>query len=102
MRVILQVTFPTEKFNELMRQGLIGEKLQRILEDTKPEAVYFGMGQGGARGVMVVIDVASAADLPAVSEPWYLTFDASIESRIVMSAEEIAKQDLSAVTAKYA
>ena len=41
MRVLLQTIFPTEPFNELVKSGKIGAVMQRIMEDVKPEAVYF-------------------------------------------------------------
>ena len=47
MRMMLFVTFPTEKFNAAMRDGSLGGKLKRILETVKPEAIYFG-GPPGA------------------------------------------------------
>ena len=57
MRMMLLVTFPTEKFNALWRQGQVGPKLQAIIEDTKPEAIYFGKGADGQRGATVIVDV---------------------------------------------
>ena len=41
MRMLLDIKIPHETFNAAVRDGSVGEKLQRILEATKPEAVYF-------------------------------------------------------------
>ena len=101
MRIIMYVTFPTEQFNAALRQGSVGAKIKSILEETKPEAVYFGERSGGERGAVVVVDVAAAADLPAVSEPWYLAFGARVEARIAMTAEEVAGLSLDALADKY-
>lgn len=102
MRMILHVTFPTARFNELWRTGEVGAKVQQILEDTKPEAVYFGMGNDGQRGAIVVVDVASESDVPRVTEPWYLTFDATVETAVCMTREDIGKVDYESLAKKYA
>ena len=39
--MLLQVTFPNEPFNTLVRRGETGKIMQKILEDLKPEAMYF-------------------------------------------------------------
>ena len=41
MRMLLDIKIPHETFNAAVRDGSAGEKLKRILEATKPEAVYF-------------------------------------------------------------
>ena len=102
MRVILYVTFPTEEFNAAMKEGCVAAKIQRILADTKPEAVYFGERSSGERGAVVVVDVPSADKLPAVSEPWFLSFGAKVEVRIAMTPEDIAGMDLDTLAKKYA
>jgi hypothetical protein len=39
--MLLQGRFPHKEFNEAVRNGTADSKLNRILEETKPEAVYF-------------------------------------------------------------
>ena len=101
MRMMLLVTFPTAKFNELSSQGQVGPKIASIMEDTKPEAIYFGKGDNGQRGAVVIVDVPTPADLSKVSEPWYLTFEASIRTSICMTPEDIGKIDMEALAEKY-
>jgi len=102
MRMMLSVTFPTAKFNELWRKGEVGPKIQQILQDIKPEAAYFGKGNGGQRGVVVIVDVSTAADVPRFTEPWYLMFEATVEVCHCMSVEDIAKVDYQGLAGKYA
>jgi len=102
MRMMLLVTFPTEKFNELCRQGQVGPKIASIIEDTKPEAIYFGKGADGQRGAVAIVDVPTPADLSQVTEPWYLTFDARIETSICMTPADIGKIDMEGLANKYA
>ena len=35
MRMLLKVKFPHEKFNQAVRDGSVGHKVRRILEDLK-------------------------------------------------------------------
>ena len=41
MRMLLHARFPHEPFNTAVKNGTVGEKMKRILDDLKPEAVYF-------------------------------------------------------------
>jgi hypothetical protein len=100
--MMLSVTFPTAKFNELWRKGEVGPKIERILEDIKPQAVYFGKGNEGQRGAVVIVEVPTAADIPRVTEPWYLTFEAGVEVCHCMSVEDIARVDYAGLAGKYA
>jgi len=52
--------------------------------------------------VVVIIDVPTAADLPRLSEPWYLTFEATVEVCHCMTIEDIAKVDYEGLASKYA
>jgi hypothetical protein len=51
MHTLLTATFPTERFNTAVRNGSAGTVIHRILEETKPESVYFTEidGHGGRR-----------------------------------------------------
>ena len=51
MRMLLNVKFPHAEFNQAVRDGTVGQKVRRILEDTKPEAVYF-TEQNGQRAAI--------------------------------------------------
>jgi hypothetical protein len=93
MRMLLSVHIPHEPFNELVRDGTVGEIIQKILDVTKPEQVWF-TEQHGTRGAILILDVASPSKIPALAEPWFLKFNADCEFRIVMSPDELAKAEL--------
>jgi len=86
----MQVSLPPEKFNEAARDGSVGKKMSRILEDAKPKAVYF-TAKDGRRGGYIVVDVAHAADMPRLAEPWFLNFNATVEFLPVMTPEDLQK-----------
>jgi hypothetical protein len=93
MRMLLNVTIPHEEFNKAVRDGSVGNKIGRILEDTKPEAVYF-TEQNGQRGAILIVDLANPSQVPAYAEPWFLTFKANVKFQVVMTPEDLQKADL--------
>jgi hypothetical protein len=100
MRILLNIRIPHEPFNEYVRQGTIGQIVQRILEDTEPEAVYF-TEQNGTRGAVMIVDVTSPDRMPSFSEPWFLKFNADCEFRIVMSPEDLQRAGLEGLGEKW-
>jgi hypothetical protein len=93
MRMLLKVKFPHKEFNQAVRDGSIGTKMGRILEDLKPEAVYY-TEQGGQRTAMVIVDLLDATKVPKLAEPWFLTFSADVEFHVVMTPEDLRKAGL--------
>jgi hypothetical protein len=101
MKMIMLVEFPVEPFNTLVRNGTAGAKLQQVLADVKPEAAYF-TERDGKRGAILVVDVPEPSRIPALAEPFFLILNASVELRIAMTAEDLAKSGLDALGKKYA
>jgi hypothetical protein len=98
--MLLKVTLPHEKFNAAVRDGSAGKKLNMILEALKPEAVYF-TEQNGGRGAYMIVDLADPSKIPALAEPWFLLFNASVEFKVVMSPEELKKAGLDDLGKKW-
>src|SRR5260370_36130660 len=46
MRMMLHVTLPHEPFNAAVKDGSVGAKMKRILEQLKPEGTYFTDNRG--------------------------------------------------------
>ena len=100
MRMIVDVNFPLEPFNTLVRNGTVGQKIQQILADLKPEAVYFSE-RNGKRGGIFIVDVSEPSQVPAIAEPFFLTFDASVEFHVAMTPEDLGAAGLEALGEKY-
>jgi Domain of unknown function (DUF3303) len=100
MRMLLQVRIPHEQFNAAVRDGTAGSKLNRILEEMKPEAVYF-TERNGQRGAVMIIELADASRIPTFAEPWFLTFNADVEFQPVMSPEDLKRAGLDALGKKW-
>jgi hypothetical protein len=84
-----------------VKDGTAGKKVKRILDDLKPEAVYF-TEYGGRRGVILIINVDDPSKVPTFAEPWFLTFNADCEFHIVMTPEDLAKAGLDELGKKWA
>ena len=100
MRMLLDVKIPHETFNAAVRDGSAGEKLKRILEATKPEAVYF-TERDGHRGGILIVNLDDPSKIPALVEPWFLTFKADVEIRVAMTPENLARAGLDALGKKW-
>jgi hypothetical protein len=99
--MLVHVKLPLEKFNAAMKDGTAGKKMGRILEELKPDAVYFCEYEGGRSAVMIV-NVESPSKVPFIAEPWFLAFDARVEFHVVMSPDDLAKAGLEDLGRKWA
>lgn len=90
MRFLFRARMDTEKANELVRQGKLGEVIGAILADQKPEAVYFA-ADNGKRTAFLFLNMDDPSELAAIAEPWFLAFDAEIESSPAMLPEDLEK-----------
>ncbi len=93
MRFLLHISLPVEMFNQAVRDGTAGEKMQRILEETKPEAAYF-CSKDGKRGGFLVVDVSDPSEMPRLAEPWFLLFNASVEFLPTMVPQDLQRAGL--------
>ena len=96
MRVLLDVKIPHDAFNAAVRDGSAGDKLKRILEATKPEAVYF-TERGGQRGAIMVVNLDDPSKIPTFAEPWFLTFNADVQFHVAMTPEDLTRAGLDAL-----
>ncbi len=101
MRILLHVRFPHEAFNEAVKDGTAGARMGRILDETKPEAVYF-TEYGGRRGALIVVNLDDPSEIPACAEPWFLAFGADVELHPAMTAEDLQRAGLEEIGKKWA
>ena len=100
MRALIHVKIPNEPFNSAVRKGTVGDIIKRILDEIKPEAVYF-TNYNGQRGAILIVNVADGSKVPALAEPWFLSFNAQVQFHVVMSPEELGRAGLESMGKKW-
>ncbi|HJX11571.1 MAG TPA: DUF3303 family protein [Candidatus Binatia bacterium] len=102
MRFLLKVNIPVESGNKAAKAGKLGSTIQSILADLKPEAVYFTDSNGQRTGY-IILEMKDASQIPAIAEPWFLAFNASIEIHPVMTPDDLARAsgDIENAVKKY-
>lgn len=93
MKFIVDADFPLEPFSTYVREGTAGEKIGAVLGAIKPEVVYF-TDAGVGRGVMMIVELDNASQIPHVTEPLMLNFKASVHYRLAISPEELQSAGL--------
>ena len=101
MRMLVHAKLPHEPFNAAVRNASAGKTIERILAETKPEAVYF-TEYDGRRGAIMIVDVADPSKVPALAEPWFLSFNSEVTFHVVMSPEELGRAGLDAIGKQWA
>ena len=103
MRFLVKVNIPVEAGNKAVKDGTLGKTIQRILQEQKPEAAYF-VAENGQRCGYLILNMESASKIPSIAEPWFLAFNASVEIKPAMVAEDLQKagQDIAASAKSYA
>ena len=101
MRMLMIVRLPNDTFNAAIRDGTAGSKTNAILDEVKPEAVYF-TETNGQRTVVMIVELQKASGIPALAEPWFLTFNATVEFHAVMSPQELQEAGLDKLGKKWA
>jgi hypothetical protein len=91
MRMLLRVSIPVEAGNAAVKAGTLGSTIEKILADLKPEAAYFFADDDGQRSGSIVFDMKDTSEIPAIAEPWFLAFNASVSFRPIMNPQDLAK-----------
>lgn len=90
MRFMLIVRMSTEMANATVREGRVGDLLQRSIEQLQPEAAYFGP-LDGMRTAFLVFNLDDPSKIPAISEPFYQELGARLDFIPVMTPEDLAR-----------
>ena len=100
MKILMKVTMAHEEFNAAVRDGTAQKKTQRILKALNPKAAYWTAFNGKRTGLLIV-DLPDASKIPALAEPWFLTFKADVEFHPFMTTEDLGKSNLEALGRKW-
>ena len=98
--MLVNIVLPIEPFNTRVNDGTAGETIGRIINEIKPESIYFTT-QDGNRGAVMVVDLKDASQVPAIAEPWFLNFKAKCEFKIAMTPDDLQRANLSKLSEKW-
>ena len=90
MRFMLTFQIGLEEGNAAVKDGTLGQTIESILNEIKPEAAYFS-DIDGSRGGYLVIHMDDASQIPAIAEPLFLSLGAIIKIHPVMTAEDLGR-----------
>ncbi len=90
MKFMVKVTLPIDEGNAAILDGSIMEKMQKIVEDAQPEAVYF-TAEDGQRTQYLIVNVEDAMQMPKIAEPWWLSFSADVDVKSIFTLEDMEK-----------
>lgn len=90
MRFLVKIHIPVKEGNRAAKEGALGKTIQAILAEQKPEAVYFTEEEGMRTGY-IFLQIEDAAEIPKISEPWFLAFNAGVEWHPVMLPEDLER-----------
>lgn len=88
MRCLLKVNIPIKEGNAAVADGSLASTIGSILDDLKPEAVYFA-DENGERTGFVFFNLEHSSQIPAIAEPWFLAFNAKVELHPAMNLEDL-------------
>jgi hypothetical protein len=89
-----------EPFSSMVRNGTAGEIIGRVVDDIKPESIYFTELDGN-RGAVMIVEVPNASSVPSIAEPWFLVFEAICEFKIAMTPDDLKNADLNKLGKKW-
>jgi hypothetical protein len=91
MRVMMTVSFPTETFNDNLKNGTMQRILQNFVQEYKPEACYFSTNDEGERGGIFVLDIKDSSEMPKIAEPLFQELDARVTFKPCMNLDDLRK-----------
>ena len=88
MRTLMQVKIPTAAGNEAIKDGSLGQIMEKALADLDAEAAYF-TSLDGMRTALIFFDMADPSEIPSAAEPFFMAFDAQVVFVPVMNPEDL-------------
>lgn len=90
MRVMAQITIPTEQGNRAIMDGSLPAVIQQTTERWHPEAMYFTTFDG-RRTAFMVLEMSDTSDMPPFSEPFFTQLNAEVNISPVMDGADLQK-----------
>lgn len=81
---------PTESGNKMLQDPNFPIRLKGVLNQIKPEAVYFAPIEG-ERGIYMVVNLLSADMIATIAEPLWMTFNCRLDFTPLMELSDLEK-----------
>jgi hypothetical protein len=88
MRMFLKVQMEVAASNLAIKDGSLPKIIQGFIDAAKPEGIWF-TALDGKRGMIAVFDLASAAQIPLLAEPFFSALNASFELHPAMDLADL-------------
>ncbi|PWJ81642.1 hypothetical protein C7441_110178 [Pseudaminobacter salicylatoxidans] len=88
MRMLLKVSIPVAEGNRAIKDGSLPKIIEKLLGQLQPEAAYFTL-ESGNRTAFIVFDLKDTTAMPAIAEPLFMGFNATMDMMPVMNVEDM-------------
>jgi hypothetical protein len=93
MRMLLDIKIPENEFDKLGKEAGFLRRIDDILDESKPEAIYYTEREGQGEAIMI-INLDDPVQVTRFAEPWLLNFNARVEFKMLEAREEFGKWDV--------
>jgi len=90
MKFLVRLHMPTEHGNKMLQDPNFPKKLEGMLNQIKPEAVYFAPIEG-ERGIYMIVNLASADMIARTFEPLWQILNCKLDVTPVMELSDLQK-----------
>jgi hypothetical protein len=90
MKFLVRLHMPAEHGNRLLQDPNFLKKMEGLLNQIKPEAVYFAPIEG-ERGIYMVVNIPSADMIAGFFEPLWMTLNCKLDLTPVMELSDLQK-----------
>lgn len=90
MKFLVRLHMPTEHGNRMLQDPNFPKKLEGVLNQIKPEAVYFTPIEG-ERGIYMIVNLPSADMIAGIAEPLWMTFNCKLDFTPLMELSDLQK-----------
>ena len=90
MKFLVKATIPVEAGNALVRDPNLQARMDSVMEDIRPEAVYFTI-ENGQRTLYLFVNMENPEDMPRIAEPLWLSWKANVTFQPAFTPEDMEK-----------
>jgi hypothetical protein len=91
MKFLVRLHMPTEHGNKMLQDpNAFQKKMESVLNQIKPEAVYFAPIESEG-GIYMIVNIPSADMIAGIAEPLWMTFNSKLDFTPLMELSDLQK-----------